>query len=61
LPGCPARFQGADLTEARLRGAQLTGAVYDQRTVFPRGFKPEAAGMVASLRKSSATYKPRRQ
>jgi uncharacterized protein YjbI with pentapeptide repeats len=59
LPECPARFQGADLTGARLRGAQLTGAIYDRRTVFPRGFKPEDAGMVMSLRKSSSTDKPR--
>ena len=49
----------AELTGARLRGAQLTGAIYDQRTVFPRGFKPEDAGMVMSLRKSSSTDKPR--
>jgi uncharacterized protein YjbI with pentapeptide repeats len=39
-------FHGANLTDARLSGADLTGASYDSRTVFPRGFRPERAGMV---------------
>src|SRR5258708_26240337 len=59
LPDRPARFQGADFDDARLRGPQLTDGLYDQRTERPRGFKPEDAGMVVSARKSSATYKPR--
>ena len=48
IPSRPTRFQGADLTDARLRGAQLTGALYDRNTAFPRGFRPEAAGMIVS-------------
>ena len=54
LPDSPTRFQRANLAEARLRGAQLTGALYDHSTVFPRGFKPDDAGMVVSGRKSPA-------
>jgi len=52
-----ADLSGADLRDAgaRLRGAQLTGAVYDSATVFPRGFKPAAAGMVASRRNPRKT------
>jgi uncharacterized protein YjbI with pentapeptide repeats len=39
-------LQGADLTDAVLEGANLTGARYDARTKFPRGFSPARAGMV---------------
>jgi hypothetical protein len=57
LPDRPTRFHGANLTDARLGRAQLAGAVYDHNTVFPNGFKPEAAGMVAS---GGKPRKPRR-
>jgi len=39
-------LQGADLTDAVLNGCVLVGALYDDRTRFPRGFSPEAARMV---------------
>lgn len=39
-------LQGANLADAVLNGAKLTGATYDVRTTFPRGFSPRAAGMV---------------
>jgi uncharacterized protein YjbI with pentapeptide repeats len=45
-PDRPTRFDGADLTGARLGGARLSGAQYDARTVFPRGFDPQRAGML---------------
>lgn len=44
-------FRGADLTDARLAGARLSGATYDRRTVFPRGFKPDQAGMMPLIGK----------
>lgn len=46
LAGRFTRFDGADLTDALLEGAHLTGAQYDSKTVFPRGFNPVRAGMV---------------
>ena len=42
-------FDGADLSDARLAGAKLVGAIYDERTVFPRGFKPDQAGMIQRI------------
>ena len=50
-------FDGADLTDARLSGARLAGAIYDENTVFPRGFKPDQAGMLLRIR----DRKPRSQ
>jgi uncharacterized protein YjbI with pentapeptide repeats len=44
-------FCGADLSEAKLAGVDLRGAVYDAETRFPRGFRPEQAGMVSGRRK----------
>jgi hypothetical protein len=46
-----ADLRGADLRESRLRGAilkdaRLEGALYDQKTTFPDGFDPDAAGMI---------------
>ena len=39
-----------DLTGAILTGARLNGATYDERTLFPRGFKPDKAGMIPHIR-----------
>lgn len=39
-------LQGANLTDAVLNRARLSGAKYDHRTIFPRGFSPAAAGMI---------------
>lgn len=50
-PDRPTSFRGADLTDAKLGGADLKTAVYDGETRFPRGFKPEAAGMVAAAKR----------
>jgi uncharacterized protein YjbI with pentapeptide repeats len=61
VPERVARFNGANLTDARLGRTQFAGALYDNNTVFPRGFKPDAAGMARSVRKSSATHKPRKK
>jgi uncharacterized protein YjbI with pentapeptide repeats len=44
-------FHGADLTDAKLGGADLRGATYDAETRFPRGFRPQDAGMIARRRK----------
>jgi uncharacterized protein YjbI with pentapeptide repeats len=40
-------LHGANLTNAVLDGANMSGAMFDRRTVFPVGFDPSAAGMVA--------------
>jgi uncharacterized protein YjbI with pentapeptide repeats len=61
LPGRVARFNGANLTDARLGRVQFAGALYDNTTIFPHGFKPDAAGMAHSGRKSSVTHKPRKK
>jgi hypothetical protein len=61
LPGRVTRFNGANLTDARLGRTQFAGALYDNNTIFPRGFKPDDAGMAQSGRKSSATHKPRKK
>jgi uncharacterized protein YjbI with pentapeptide repeats len=61
LAGRATRFQGANLTDARLGRAQFAGSLYGNNTIFPRGFKPDAAGFVHSRRKSSATHKPRKK
>lgn len=42
----PTRFDGADLTEAKLGGVDWIGCVYNDETRFPRGFNPRHAGMV---------------
>jgi uncharacterized protein YjbI with pentapeptide repeats len=47
LPDRLTSFRGANLTDARLGGADLKTALYDGDTIFPRGFNPDAAGMVA--------------
>jgi uncharacterized protein YjbI with pentapeptide repeats len=41
-----ANLSKADLLGANLTGADLRGARYDKDTIFPKGFDPEAAGMV---------------
>jgi uncharacterized protein YjbI with pentapeptide repeats len=58
-----AKFSGANLSRANLKGTVLSGAnlsetnsnntifkeaLYDRSTVFPRGFDPKNAGLVAS-------------
>ena len=50
-PHAPTCFNGANLTNARLSGAELEGATYDANTIFPRGFRPEKAGMVMKAKK----------
>jgi uncharacterized protein YjbI with pentapeptide repeats len=42
----PTRFDGADLTDAKLGGVDWTGCIYNDETRFPRGFNPGHAGMV---------------
>ena len=44
--GSPALVDGTDLTGADLSKARLEGAQWDERTRFPAGFLPEAFGMV---------------
>lgn len=48
LEGRGTCFDGAELSGARLGGADLTGATYNAETRFPKGFRPDAAGMVMS-------------
>lgn len=43
LGGCT-HLEGADLTDAQLHGADLSGVKYDSRTKFPADFNPEQAG-----------------
>lgn len=57
VPRTPTCFCGANLTGARFTGAELTGATYDSRTVFPRDFRSDQAGMV---RRGDEKRKPRR-
>jgi uncharacterized protein YjbI with pentapeptide repeats len=40
------RFDGADLTDARFGGVDLTGCIYSDETRFPRAFNPRHARMV---------------
>lgn len=42
----PTRFDGADLTDAKLGGVDWTGCIYNDETRFPRAFDPRHAGMV---------------
>ena len=39
-------LSGADLIGANLEEAFLAGATADERTVWPKGFDPEAAGVI---------------
>jgi len=39
--GKRARLGGANLTGANLTNARFEGALYDSRTIFPEGFRPE--------------------
>jgi uncharacterized protein YjbI with pentapeptide repeats len=41
-----ANLSGADLVGAKLRWTNLTGAIYDRKTVWPPGFDPKAAGVI---------------
>ena len=47
-----ADLRGANLQGANLEGTVLVNAVYDERTVFPRGFDPDAAGAMSDRPKS---------
>jgi uncharacterized protein YjbI with pentapeptide repeats len=47
--GGSASLQGANLADAVLNEAKLSGAKYDDRTKFPRGFSPHAAGMIEEV------------
>ena len=47
--GGSASLQGANLADAILNRAKLSGAKYDDRTIFPRGFSPHAAGMIEEV------------
>jgi uncharacterized protein YjbI with pentapeptide repeats len=47
FPDRPTRLNGANLAKAQLSGGYFNGALYDARTVFPRGFNPKRAGMIA--------------
>ena len=38
-------LHSADFTGANLEGADFTGALYDERTIFPKGFDPEEHGL----------------
>jgi uncharacterized protein YjbI with pentapeptide repeats len=42
----PTRFDGADLTDARLGGVDLSGCIYDDERRFPRAFNPRNARMI---------------
>ena len=42
-------LQGASLADAVLNRAKLSGAKYGDRTIFPRGFSPHAAGMIEEV------------
>jgi hypothetical protein len=44
-----ANLQNADLSEAiELEAATLQGAMYDQNTHFPRGFKPKRHALTST-------------
>jgi uncharacterized protein YjbI with pentapeptide repeats len=42
-------LQGANLADALLNRAKLSGAKYDDRTIFPHEFSPHAAGMIEEV------------
>lgn len=44
-----ASLYGADLSGASLGGAKLKDALYDRRTIWPKGFDPRRAGAVLSI------------
>ncbi|MGO1072045.1 pentapeptide repeat-containing protein [Lysobacter sp. CA199] len=44
--GRATQLQGAHFSGAPLHGCRLQGEQYDERTRFPAGFNPQAAGMV---------------
>jgi uncharacterized protein YjbI with pentapeptide repeats len=47
--GGSASLQGANLADAILNRAKLSGAKYDDRRIFPRGFSSHAAGMIEEV------------
>ena len=47
--GGPTQLQGANFVNAKIGGALFIGALYDEKTLFPRGFDPELNGLVKSL------------
>jgi uncharacterized protein YjbI with pentapeptide repeats len=46
-----ASLNGANLRQAKLAGANLAKAVYDDRTQWDAGFDPAAAGAVVKKKK----------
>ncbi len=48
LVAAPAHAQQASRLDEIIKRGSLRGAIYNDRTVFPSGFKPEAAGMLAT-------------
>ena len=51
-----AGLEGADLTGTDLRGADVQDALYDEYTVWPAGFDPDAAGAVQMVLFDSGLY-----
>ena len=52
-------FSGANLSAVKnIERARLKGAFYDEKTIFPDGFKPEQKGMVKSNAGQSPVKKP---
>jgi uncharacterized protein YjbI with pentapeptide repeats len=43
--GGPTHLQGANLDNALLNRTNMIGALYDEATVFPAGFRPKQVGM----------------
>ena len=56
----PTRFDGADLTEARLGGVDWTGCIYNDDTRFPRAFEARHAGMVHVMERGGSKGKKKR-
>lgn len=51
--GCPVLLVGVDFSNSNLDGADFTGAIYDDTTIFPDGFDPASRGL-----RSKESYGP---